>query len=239
MRPFIKIILISANILSLFFLQTAPVSGETYLILASFSTSVADQPADVKQNIIMACNRLNGVMIAPKKSFSFNDTVGEGSAKNGFADGLVLYRDGARMEPGGGLCQVSSTLFNAFLMAGLTIAERHRHFQPVTYVPPGLDATIKYGKKDLRITNPHDQRIVIRADMNDKNITAIIYGEKKLIYSYVIDTESEEVQLPIGEDSGRVRPGIMIHVYRKKFRENSFIESSLLYRDFYPPVFIE
>jgi vancomycin resistance protein YoaR len=56
---------------------------------------------------------------------------------------------------GGCLCQVSSTLFNAFLLAGFSIGERHRHYQPVSYVPLGLDATIKYGKKDLKMRNPY------------------------------------------------------------------------------------
>ena len=113
-------------------------------IAASFSTSVAEQDDNVKRNIMIACERLSGFVVAPGSVFSFNDTVGEASAKNGYLTGRVLYRDSVVMEPGGGLCQVSSTLFNAFLLAGCVIIERHRHSQPVAYVPAGLDATIKY-----------------------------------------------------------------------------------------------
>ena len=234
---FLKIFLILAlAIPSAHWLRT-PLLGETRVIISSFSTSVTDQSHEVKRNIAMACNRLNGAVIPAGKVFSFNDSVGEGSAKNGFADGLVMYRDGSRMEPGGGLCQVSSTLFNALLAAGAAITERHRHFQPVAYVPLGLDATIKYGQKDLRIINPHSQNLEIKADMNDSSLTIIILGERQIGHTYVIDTEEEEMTLPLSGGSDGIRNGIMVHVYRKKYTGNNFIESTLLYRDFYPPVY--
>ena len=209
------------------------------IIISSFSTSVADQTPEVKQNISIACESLNGTVLTSRSIFSFNGTVGEGSIKNGYANGLVLYRGEARLEPGGGLCQVSSTLFNAFLLAGMRMVERHRHFQPVTYVPLGLDATIKYGKKDLRVKNPYLQRLVIRATMNDKNLVIIILGEKVLKYRYFITTEEEELSLPLNSENNNIRPGIIVYVYRKKYKNNSFIENFLLYKDFYPPVYIK
>ncbi|MCP4130060.1 MAG: VanW family protein [bacterium] len=215
---------------------------DNYLVLSSFSTSVADQTEAVKMNISLAARRINGTVILPGTVFSFNETVGEGTAKNGYVNGLVLYRGETRMEPGGGLCQASSTVYNALLMAGVRIVERHRHFQPVTYVPLGLDATIKYGKKDLRMKNPHKQRLIISSTMNDKSLIIVIRGERKLPFTYTIDTEEDIITIPFAKqenETERIRPGISVYVYRKKFKGNKLLESFLMYKDFYPPVYLK
>lgn len=208
-------------------------------IIASFSTSVEDQDDAVRHNIRLACGKLGGYVIMPKSIFSFNDTVGEGSARNGFRNGAVLYRDEVRYEPGGGLCQVSSTLFNALLAAGCEIAERHRHFQPVTYVPPGLDATIKYGKKDLRMRNPYDQKLYIELSVSGKSLLVRIRADGHPPFRYEIFTEEEEAELPIQNDGRRPRGGISVNVYRKKLSGDRLIESFLLYKDHYPAVYLK
>jgi vancomycin resistance protein YoaR len=207
-------------------------------VVSSFSTSIADQDENVKLNILIACRKLNGITIAPGSVFSFNDTVGEGSTRNGFAPGRVLYRDRVAIEPGGGLCQVSSTLYNALLMAGCNIVERHRHYQPVSYVPVGLDATIKYGKKDLKIRNPHQFALAIEIKASHSSLVAVISAAEKTRYRYEIETEEDEVAVPAGDDADRIRQGVSVLVYRKKFLDNKFIDSMLLYRDYYPPVYI-
>lgn len=214
-----------------------PLTATEENIISSFSTSVADQDEDVKRNIHIAAVKINGFIIKSGSVFSFNSTVGEGSIANGYANGKVLYTDGSRMEPGGGICQVSSTLFNALLQSGCTIIERHRHHQPVAYVPLGLDATIKYGKKDLRIKNPHNFDIIIYADMNDKNLTVSVKAVSKSSFIWEIYTEEDETALPVTENlSGRIRQGVTIFVYRKKASGDKIIESHLLYKDYYPPV---
>ncbi len=233
-----RLILLKALILIITYFPNT-LHSENRIVISSFSTSVADQDDAVKKNISIACDRINGAMLKSGDVFSFNETVGEGSVKNGFVDGRVLYRDHIRYEPGGGLCQVSSTLFNVMLMAGCRIVERHRHFQPVTYVPLGLDATIKYGKKDLRMRNTLSQNFYISASMNDKSLIIIIYGEKKLNYRYLIDTDEDEIAIPFAKEKERIRQGISVYVYRKKFKDNELIENFLLYKDFYPPVYLK
>ena len=163
------------------------------IVISSFSTSVAHQSEDVKQNIAIACDKLNGTVIRAGETFSFNDTVGEGSAGNGYVEGATLYRDRIVMEAGGGLCQVSSTLFNALLLSGCAIVERHRHYQPVTYVPLGLDATIKYGKKDLKIRNTLGQDLTVSAILNDSSCTFVVRGTSKPLYRYSIETDEDEL----------------------------------------------
>lgn len=213
-------------------------AAEEKVTLASFSTSIAGQDDGVKRNIRIACDKINGSVIPSGSIFSFNDVVGEGSAKNGFAPGRVLYRDRTAMEAGGGLCQVSSTLFNALLMAGCIIMERHRHFQPVTYVPLGLDATIKYGKKDLRMKNPHAHHLNVEIRASDSSLMVVITAEQKPPFRYEIYTEENVQAVPFADESERIRRGITVHVYRKRFRGNTLLESALLYRDYYPPVYI-
>ncbi len=225
------------------FIIEVPVSlsAGSSVVLGSFSSDLADQTASVKQNIQLASDKLDGAVISPGDIFNFNDIVGEGNAVNGFVDGAVLYRDGIRMEPGGGLCQVSSSVFNAMLMAGFRIVERHRHFQPVTYVPLGLDATIKYGKKNLRMKNTLKQPVTIRISMNEKSLTVIIIGRYRERFTYVVETDQEELSLPFqeNEEKGSIRPGMNIYIYRKKMKGNRVIERFLMYRDFYRPVYLK
>lgn len=215
----------------------SPGAQQELIVASSFSSSIAGQDDNVRRNILIAVGKLNGTVIPPNAVFSFNDTVGEGSARNGFLPGRVLYRDRIAMEPGGGLCQVSSTLYNALLMAGCVIIERHRHFQPVTYVPLGLDATIKFGKKDLRIKNPHQHRLKIEMNASDASLNARILSEQKPLFRYEIYTEEDELALPAVDDAENIRQGISVHVYRKRYRGDTFLESALLYKDYYPPVY--
>ncbi len=232
--PFILLLAIDESYTT--YLRAAP--ADDTIIAASFSTSLAGQDDNVRRNIMVACRKLNGIKIPSHSVFSFNDAVGEGSSKNGFFPGRVLYRDSVAVESGGGLCQVSSTLFNALLMAGCVIIERHRHFQPVAYVPLGLDATIKYGKKDLRIRNPHPCALRIEAHETDSSLIVKITAEQRLKFRYEIHTEEDQVPVPSVDDADRIRQGISVLVYRKRYQGDTLIENALLYRDYYPPVYI-
>ena len=219
---------------------TAGHSSQEKVTISSFTTSVEDQDSNVKTNIALASARLNCITIEAGKTFSFNDTVGDGSAANGYLAARVLYRDNTAYEPGGGICQVSSTLFNALLLAGCIITERHRHYQPVRYVPPGLDATIRYGKKDLKMRNPHSHALYIFTSLNDRSFTVIIKSEKNIQNSYEVYTEEETVNLPFTYDENKtLRAGLTVYVYRKKLYNGKILGNSLLYKDFYPPVYVE
>lgn len=235
-RGRLKNIIAAVTITAILTLSQSPLqAGE--IIISSFSTSVQDQDENVKRNIFLACQKLNGHVIGAGTVFSFNDVVGEGSAKNGFVSGRVLYRDMVRYEPGGGLCQVSSTIYNAFLQAGLHVVRRYRHFQPVTYVPPGLDATIKYGKKDLKIKNIHSRSITIETRMNGSSLTIWLKSDAPLKFRYEIYTDEETLDTPLSKENMRIRKGISVYVYRKRFKGKKLIENFLLYRDVYPAVF--
>ncbi len=215
-----------------------PLSGADMNEIASFSSSVEGQDEQVRRNISLACAKLDGTVVMPGALFSFNETVGEASLAAGYAEGRVLYMDHVRYEAGGGLCQVSSTLFNTFLLAGFSIGERHRHYQPVTYVPLGLDATIKYGKKDLKMRNPYPFAVRVSAAMNDRSLVVSLRAEGRLPVRYEIATEEDTVEAPFDESGKKVRQGISVEVYRRAYRDERLIETRLLYRDYYPPVYM-
>jgi vancomycin resistance protein YoaR len=224
-------------ILLLFGLQVLSASEE--ILLQSFSTSIEKQNLDVKRNLSLAVEKLNGVIIEPNKTFSFSDIVGEASIQNGFVAGRVFYWNEAIYEPGGGLCQVSSTLFNLLLLSGFVIKERHKHSQPVSYVPMGLDATIFYGKKNLRMLNPHNQSFRLTAEITETSLTFSLYGNYPLTEKYEIETEEEEHELPIVKKEKSYRNAFSVYVYRKRYRGENLLETSLLYKDFIPAVYFK
>lgn len=130
--------------------------------LGSYTTTIVDQGAGRLTNIRLTARLINNTLLEPGQEFSFNKLTGEPTAERGFQTATVFGEDGEKEQGlGGGMCQVSSTLYNAVLAANLTVTERHPHSQPVSYVPPGKDATT-YTDKDFRFVNTSRQRIICR-----------------------------------------------------------------------------
>lgn len=108
------------------------------------------------ENLRLAAEAINGYVIEPGATFSFNEVVGDTTAERGYKEAPVLYSSGLGSSDGGGICQVSTALYIAAVKADLEIVERHPHSVPSDYAPIGLDATIVYGSRDLRIKNNTD-----------------------------------------------------------------------------------
>lgn len=214
-----------------------PQENKSLVIVSSCNTSVQDQEENVKKNIFLASRAVNNYTIAPNAVFSFNDVVGEANERNGYVNGKVLYQGEVRYESGGGVCQVSSTLYNALLLSGCTIVQRSRHYRPVTYVPPGLDATIRYGEKDLKMKNPHPHPLIIEAKLTGSSLVMVIRSPAPLPFTYELETEEDDVDVPLADNSANIRKGLNISVFRKKMKGNTVLQSQLLYRDYYPPVY--
>lgn len=126
-------------------------------------------------NIALAAKSINGAVIKPGQVFSFNDTVGPTIERRGYKKGLI-YADGEKSEGfGGGVCQVSSTLYVAALAANMTIIERHDHSLPVTYAKPGDDAATSYGVIDFRFKNETAYPVTIKAATKGNKVTVQLY----------------------------------------------------------------
>ena len=123
--------------------------------LAAFVTDLQARTPAQRHNIFQASARVDGVVLHPGKVFSFNESVGPYTEALGFLPERSVQGEQVVWSPGGGVCQVSSTLYNAAKQAGLEIMERTAHTQDVESVPPGWDATLAFGVSDLKLRNPH------------------------------------------------------------------------------------
>ncbi len=152
-----------------------------YTLLSEFSTSFSGSTLGRKNrvnNMALAASRINGIVLEPGEEFSMNKTIKDRTKENGYYLAPAIRNGTYEKEYGGGVCQVSSTLFNAVMMADLTITERHHHSWPMHYVPIGRDATIATGYKDFKFVNSTEGELVIFAnlDRKAKKITVQLYG---------------------------------------------------------------
>lgn len=146
-------------------------------VLGSFTTNFKTSGASRSANVTNGCNLINGTLLYPGEEFSTYNTISPFSEANGyFLAGS--YLNGQVVESlGGGICQVSTTLYNAVLLAELEVTERHNHSMIIGYVEPSADAAISESAgKDFRFVNSTDYPIYIEGYAHDKNITFNIYG---------------------------------------------------------------
>lgn len=145
--------------------------------VASFQTSLAGHSAEGRvKNIILANDKLNGRILLPGEELSFNNTLGDSNDPSGGWQ-LATVIVGKKFEQGygGGICQVSSTLYNSVLQAGLGVVERYTHSLPVGYVQPGHDATVSYPELDFRFVNTYEAPVKLEATIVGGMVVSKIY----------------------------------------------------------------
>lgn len=147
-------------------------------LLSSFSTSFTSSDYSRSTNISLATKKLDGVVIMPGETFSYNQTVGQRTIAAGFKAAPAYSNGQVVQEVGGGICQVSSTLYNAVLYSNLEIVERTNHGFKPSYVKPGLDATVSWGGPDFKFKNNRNYPVRIRTDSSGKILRIYIYGLK-------------------------------------------------------------
>ena len=130
-------------------------------------------------NVELAASKLDGAILEPGATFSFNEQVGARGRDEGFEPAPVIASGRLRQGMGGGVCQVSTTLHVAALRAGLVIVERRPHSRPSHYVDPGLDATVVYGRFDYRVENPYPFAVLVRAHAEDGHMHVRVEGAQE------------------------------------------------------------
>lgn len=151
--------------------------------LGESTTRVLDKQTNRINNIRLAIEKINEITIDKGAEFSFNNIVGERSKKRGFKEAPIINEGKHDNGVGGGVCQVSSTLYMAAKNAGLWIKERHSHTKPVPYANKNNDATVVYGVKDFRFVNIYEYPITLYLWLeNDVLYAKIVSNEKKIIY---------------------------------------------------------
>lgn len=147
-------------------------------LLSQFSTSFTSSGYNRSNNIILSSAKLNGLVLMPGEEFSYNQAVGQRTRAAGFREAGAYSNGKVVQEVGGGICQVSSTLYNAVLYANLEIVERTNHYFNPGYVKAGLDATVSWGGPDFRFRNNRNYPIRIVTDTSGKKLKVYIYGLK-------------------------------------------------------------
>lgn len=172
---------------------TAKMLEDKYVnkIMASYSTSLGGSSANRIANVALAASKINGYVINPGKRFSYNKVVGPRTAATGFKTAHVYVGTEVVDGIGGGICQVSSTLYNSVVMADLKIVSRTNHSMPVGYVPLGRDATVSYGSIDFVFENNKPYPVSIKAGVSGMTLTVSIVGTSDM--DYTVEFVSETV----------------------------------------------
>lgn len=218
-------------------------------LLGNYSTTYSTRNINRSTNIRLASSKINGIVIMPGETFSYNKTVGKRTSAAGFKLAAVYSGGEVTTGIGGGICQVSSTLYNAVLYANLEIVERYNHGFNTGYVPAGRDATVSWGGPDFVFKNNRDYPVRVVCSGTGGTISCKIFGLKSEneydveIQSYVTQSigfktiTKNDPSLPVGTtkviESGS--NGCRSVAYRILKQNGQVISKTLLSRDTYNP----
>lgn len=162
-------------------------------VIGEFTTYFDGENIDRVTNIKIAAGKINGMILAPEQEFSFNNSVGQRTSSAGYRPALVILGNKFEEALGGGICQVSSTLYNAILLAALNPVERHNHSLAISYVPLGRDAAVAWNLLDFKFVNNLNCHIYLRTVVGKNYIKVQIFGDttdkqEVIVRSWVTET---------------------------------------------------
>ncbi len=236
--------LLTACLLPLLLLSLQPVSAADDVfnqLWGGFSTSLHLRSDQQRHNTATAARDLDQVIIAPGETFSFNQRVGARDAGKGYRAAPIITAHGLLEDiPGGGICQLASTIYNAGLLAGMQVVERHPHSRTVGHVPPGRDATIASWRKDLKLKNRFPYPLQLRIVLNQNRLTTSLYGPIAKPFSteiIVSRTRLEPDTVVLTSSANRPQQagtsGFSTET-RRITKENGQLRDELISRDIYP-----
>ena len=232
-------------------ITTENVLGELFRDkLSTYTTYFNVNEVERTENVRLAAEFIDDVILMPGQEFSYNNIVGERSTERGFKTAKV-YQQGQVVDGlGGGICQVSSTLYNAVVMADLEVLERKNHSLSVSYVKLGRDATVVYGSIDFRFKNSRQYPIKISSKISGGTLTIEIYGyntnktrlvdiETEVIE--VLPFKEQEIQdatMPVGTSKITTtgHKGYKVKSYRVTTENGEVVERKFIATDIYSPV---
>ncbi|HWS29707.1 MAG TPA: VanW family protein [Clostridia bacterium] len=219
-------------------------------LLVQFRTIAANNEKR-NVNIELMCNAVDGFVLKPGETLSLNELVGQRTLEKGFTIAPAIVDGQLTDDVGGGICQLAGTLYNAALLADMEIVERVHHTWPSDYLPIGLDATLNWNNKDLKIKNRSAYPIYIAAELKDLVVSVEIYGQplpedvEIVIENRIIgqtDTPVPQViytdKLTAGASKTQVksRPGYEVLVYRHYLKSGAVYASELISHDHFRAV---
>lgn len=217
--------------------------------LGDFETDYSSSIKNRKENIRLAASKFNNMKLNPGDEISFNDVVGEISEKTGFKSATVIVGGEYESGIGGGICQVSTTLYNSLILSDLEITERHNHSRPIHYVDLGTDAAVARGYKDLKFKNNTNNPILILSEANGEKLNFKVLGngsdrdyEVKIIPQLLgtvspgVDTIYSDA-LPDGESTVRESGarGYSYKTYKEIIKNGEVVEKKEISKSYYLP----
>lgn len=140
-------------------------------IVSSFTTKIYDKNSGRMHNLRLASEKLTGIVVKSGETFSFNNEIGPYNKEKGFEKGKIFSSTGNVLEEyGGGICQISTTVYNAVLPLNVEIVERHKHSRKVQYIQSGKDATLSYGHLDFKFKNTLDYDIEFNCTVTNDEV---------------------------------------------------------------------
>ncbi len=201
-------------------------------VVAKFATTLQGRTGNQRHNAELALSKLTGAVVPPGAEFSFNKRVGSWSRDAGYRRAPVSYNGTLIDAWGGGVCQTSTTLYNAALGAGMIIVERNAHRFAPSYCPPGRDAAVAISGIDMRFRNPYDVPITITGGFEGDRLTVTLSALKSLPKAKVISDIRQieaprEYEIDRGGPTRRVRnagkTGWEVATYRERNGKREFI----------------
>lgn len=193
-------------------------------LLSSFSTKYNASDRDRTTNLKLASNSINGIVLMPGEEFSYNTVLGPRTAARGYKNAKIFSNGEVVDGIGGGICQISSTLYNAVLYANLEITQRRNHQFVTSYLKAGLDATVVYGSQDFKFKNSRKYPIKIVSQVSGGVAKIEIYGKKEDV-EYGIKLSASIVE--------KTDTSIKSVTYMYKYLEGNEVDKILLSRDTY------
>lgn len=191
-------------------------------LLSSFSTKYSAN-ASRTTNLILATNKINGTILMPGETFSYNKVVGERTIAAGYKE-AAIYVNGETVDGvGGGICQVATTLYEATLYSNLEIVERSNHQFVPSYIGPGLDATVYYGLTDFKFKNNRDYPIKVVCSVANGSVYFEIHGL----------ATANDYQVEISATSSKTATSINSVTYKTLRQNGQVVSSNIISRDTY------
>ena len=208
--------------------------------LSTFTTIYDINNENRNNNLVLAAEKLNGTIVNPNEEFSYNKTIGERTISAGFKEANAYANGDVVLDVGGGICQLSSTLYNAVLLSNLEVTERHNHYFKTSYVEEGRDATVSWGTVDFKFKNNRKYPLKIEATAENGVVTVTLHGIKEpedytvLIESKVtsiIEKETEKVKE--GQAPREGEDGCTSETYKTLTKNGVIISKTLVSKDTY------
>jgi len=216
-------------------------------LLSIYTTQFDPYNNNRSQNITLAAKNINNILVRPDEVFSFNKYVGERLSENGYKEAPVFIDGKLSLDWGGGVCQVSSTLYNAALLADMAIEERTSHFHPPGYVPLGQDATVADNLLDFKFKNTTGNNIYITCEVSNKELIIQIFGksnptvpdiriiatDKKVLEPNTIIKQDPTLEMGKEIIDSEGEKGFQITTYRGKYANGQEVKREYLAYDEY------